>query len=519
MLLHNARVITLDPRQPRAEAVAIAQGRIVAVGTVADCAPHAEGERIDLEGACVIPGLVDAHAHVLGLGIFLAEVNLVGCSDEDELVDRVRAWRGTAGGGWIRGFGWDQTRWPGKAFPHHAALSRALPDQPVYLTRIDGHSGFANAAALRLAGIDRTTADPPGGRIVRDASGEPTGVLVDKATELVERCLPPMSEAEREARILTAAEACARVGLTAVHDAGDDLETLATLQRLDEEGRLPLRIYAMVESKPPTLGRWLERGPHHGDRLTVRCVKLFLDGALGSRGAAFHEPYDDDPDNLGLSLIEPEPFRAILRSAHGAGFQVAVHAIGDRASTLAIEAFEELGLSGDARPRLEHAQIVRPEDVARAARLGVIASMQPTHCTSDMAWLEQRIGCRRLPGASPWRSFLEAGSCLALGSDFPIESPDPRKGLYAAITRQNEQGQPPGGFQPQERITLEQALRGFTEGAAYAAFAESERGRVAPGFRADLTVFERDPFEIETPEILRNPVLQTIVGGRTVFRA
>jgi predicted amidohydrolase YtcJ len=309
------------------------------------------------------------------------------------------------------------------------------------------------------------------------------------------------------------------VGLTAVHDAGDDHETLATLQRLDAEGRLPLRIYAMVESKPETLGRWIERGPHQGDRLTVRCVKLFLDGALGSRGAAFHEPYDDDPGNRGLTLLEPGPLRTMLHRAHDAGFQVAVHAIGDRANAEAIAAFEEVGLRGAARPRLEHAQIVRDEDVRRAAKLGVIASMQPTHCTSDMAWLEQRIGCRRLPGASPWRSFLEAGSCLALGSDFPIESPDPRKGLYAAVTRQDERGQPPGGFLPEQRITIEQALRGFTAGAAYAAFAERELGRIAPGCCADLTVLDRDPTRVEPAEILRAQVVRTIVAGRTIFAA
>ena len=518
MLLHNARVITLDERRPRAEAVAIRHGRIVAVGTAGDCARVADGEHVDLGGACVLPGLVDAHAHVLGLGTFLAEVNLVGAGDEAEVVERVRAWA-DRGAGWIRGFGWDQTRWPGAQFPRHDALSRAVPHRLVWLTRIDGHAALANAEALRLAGIGRDTPDPAGGRIVRDERGQPTGVLIDKAMELVEQSIPPVSEAEREARILAACAACARVGLTAVHDAGDDAATLATLQRLDEEGRLPLRIYAMVESKPDTLDRWLARGPHQGDRLTVRCVKLFLDGALGSRGAAFHEPYDDDPGNRGLTLLEPAELRRLLRSAHDAGFQVAVHAIGDRANAEAIAAFEEVGLRRAARPRLEHAQIVRADDIRRAARIGAIASVQPTHCTSDMPWLASRIGCRRLPGASPWRSFLDAGCCLALGSDFPIESPDPRKGLYAAITRQDERGQPPGGFQPAERITLEQALRGFTQGAAFAAFAEGDLGRIAPGYRADLTVLDRDPTDVEPADLLRAGIVRTIVGGRTVFAA
>lgn len=516
MLLCNARVITLDERRPRAEAVAIADGRIAAVGSEAECAPFAEGERIDLRGAVVLPGLVDAHAHLLGLGIYLAEVDLVGVESEAALVARVAA--RAAGEGWLRGFGWDQTRWPGGAFPTNEGISRAVPHRPVWLSRIDGHAALVNDAALRLAGIDATTPDPPGGRIVRRPDGTPTGLLVDTAMELVERCIPPMTEAEREARILAACDACARLGLTGIHDAGDDLATLATLERLDGAGRLPLRIYAMVEGgRGETLAPWLARGPHQGDRLTVRCVKLFLDGALGSRGAAFHEPYDDDPGNRGLRLLEGERLRALLEASDAAGFQVAVHAIGDWANAEALDAFADAGLRPGARPRLEHAQILRPADVVRAARMGVIASMQPTHCTSDMPWVEARLGRRRLEGAYAWRSFLDAGACLALGSDFPIESPDPRKGIYAAITRQDERGHPAGGFLPRERIAPVQALRGFTAGAAFASFAEEEAGRIAPGCRADLTVLDRDPLVAEPREILEAAVLRTIVAGRTVF--
>ncbi|WP_373048073.1 amidohydrolase [Vulgatibacter sp.] len=516
MLLCNARVITQDENRPVAEAVAIAKGRIVAVGTESECAPHADGERIDLGGAVVLPGLTDAHAHVLGLGIFLAEVDLTGSASEPEVVERVARVAGQ-GAGWLRGFGWDQSRWPGGAFPHQRSLSAAVPGRPVWLTRIDGHAAWANGEALRLAGIDGATADPPGGRIVRDGSGAPTGVLVDTAMELVARCIPPFTEAEREARILAACAACARVGLTGVHDAGDDAATLATLQRLDAQGRLPLRIYAMVDGgKAHTFEPWRERGPWQGENLAIRCVKLLLDGALGSRGAAFHEPYADEPGNRGLTLFAPARFRELLRQSHEAGFQLAVHAIGDRANTDVLDGFAAVGLRAADRPRLEHAQILRPADVSRAAGLGVIASMQPTHCTSDMPWVEARIGRGRMEGAYAWRSFLDAGACLALGSDFPIESPDPRKGLYAAITRQDERGHPPGGFHPHERISAAEALRGFTTGAAFAAFAEGELGRIAPGYRADLTVLDRDPLAVEPRAILDAAVLLSVVAGRVI---
>lgn len=517
MLLCNARIVTLDPLKPFASAVAICGDRIAAVGTERECAPFAEGDRIDLDGATVVPGLVDAHGHLLGLGIFLSEIDLVGTESEAAAVERVRA-AALEGDGWLRGFGWDQSRWNPPAFPTLGRLSRAVPHRPVWLSRIDGHAAWVNAAALRLAGIDRRTPDPPGGRIVRDEGGEPTGVLIDEAMKLVERCIPPMGEAERERRILEACTACAEVGLTGVHDAGVDAATLATLRRLDEAGRLPLRTYAMVETRPETLEGWLRQGPWQGDRLTVRCVKFFLDGALGSRGAALDEPYDDDPCNRGLLLLEEEAFVELLVRSRDAGFQVAVHAIGDRATRMALDGFVRAGLQPTQRPRLEHAEILRPDDRRRAAALGVIASMQPTHCTSDMPWIEARLG-RRVEHASPWRSTLEAGCRLALGSDFPIESPDPRKGIYAAITRQDERGHPPGGFFPAERLTAEQALRGFTTGAAFAAFREHESGRIAPGHLADLTVLDRNPLEVPAPEILRARVLRTIVAGRTLFAA
>jgi predicted amidohydrolase YtcJ len=524
MLLADARVLTLDPDRPRADAVAVAGGRIVAVGTEAECEAAAPGPRISLGGAVVLPGLVDAHGHVGPLGWSLSHVQLYGCRDEHELVERVARWarddavRGR--GGWLEGHGWDQTRWPGAAFPTREALSAAVPDRPVWLSRIDGHAGLCNDAALRLAGITRDTPDPPGGRIVRDAAGEPTGVLVDAATALVFARIPPPSDAERAAWILAALERCAAVGLTGVHDCGAKSEDLSVLRRLDEEGRLPIRVYGMVEgAHGPTRDEWLARGPYQGRRLVVRAVKLYLDGALGSRGAALFEPYRDDPGNVGLALLEPERFAALAGRIHRAGFQVAVHAIGDRANAIALDGLAAAGVPPEARPRLEHAQILRRTDLPRIARCGAIASVQPTHATSDAPWVEGRLGAARLAGAYAWRSLRDAGVPLALGSDFPIESPDPREGLYAAITRRDRRGLPPGGFRPEERLTPGEALRGFTAGAAYASFAEAEAGRVAPGYRADLTVLDVDPLADPPEGILEAKTVLVLVDGAVAYRA
>lgn len=508
------RIVDLEPGAPDAEAVALRDGRVVAVGSRRDCEAALPGVEIrDVGDAFVLPGLCDAHGHLLGLGQVRAQLDLRGTASEAELVSRVVE-GAPPGDGWIAGFGWDQTRWDPPEFPRHDRLSSVFASRPVALSRVDGHSLFANAEGLRRAGIDRLTPDPAGGRIVRDSAGEPTGVLVDAAMDLLRRAIPPPTDGERERLVLDALRACAESGLTAVHDAGMDAATLAVVERLDTEGRLPLRVYAMVEGgDEAALSRWLARGPHQGDRLTVRAVKLYLDGALGSRGARFCEPYDDDPGNLGLELLPAGRLRELLTRIDGAGFQVAMHAIGDAANALALESLESCGIGRSSRPRIEHAQVMRLSDVPRLAKIGAIASMQPAHCTSDMAWLPSRIGARRLPGASAWRTLLEAGVPLAFGSDFPIEPPDPRKGLFAALTRQDEDGRPPGGFYPEERLGALEALRAYTSGGAFASFDEERAGRIAPGMRADLTVLGLDPRATPHRSILEAPVLATIVGG------
>lgn len=521
LLLVNGTFRTFDPGLPVAAAVGIRDGRIAAVGSEEACRARLQDPKVlDLGGAWVVPGLIDAHAHVLGLGAYLTEVDLVGARSEEEAVARVAAKiaEGTSGEDeWIRGFGWNQSLWPTLRFPTHHLLSQVVQNRPVWLKRIDAHAGWANAKALELAGIGPSTPDPPGGLIVRDEAGRPTGVLIDGAMAAVESILPPPSEEERERLLLLALETCASYGLTAVHDAGMDGPTLELAMRLDREGRLPIRLYAMIDgTRPGLLEHWLERGPWLGERLAIRCVKFFLDGALGSRGAAFFDDYSDDPGNRGLTLLEPSRYEELLRIVTARGFQAAVHAIGDRANAQALDGFAAAGVPPSARPRLEHAQIMRPLDFPRVAELGVVASMQPSHCVGDMPFVEARIGRGRLRGAFAWRSLVEAGALLAFGSDFPIESPDPIGGLHAAITRCHPSGSP--CFEPSERIELETALEAFTSGAAWAAFADHEQGRIRPGHWADLTFFDRDLLATGPQGLLEARVLGTVVDGRLAWK-
>ncbi len=478
---------------------------------------------IELAGRAVTPGLIDAHSHLAGYAFELGNVDLRGLETFDQVVERVRAAAAKApAGAWVRGRGWDQNLWPGKQFPNHAALSRAVPDHPVYLTRVDGHAGLLNAAGMAALKIDRSTRDPEGGRYLRDAAGAPTGVVVDRAKEAVELLLPQPSAAEMLPRMQEAAANCLAVGLTTVTDMGVDAATLELYDHWAARAPLPLRVAVFLADIDPLLAEWLPRGPRLDPqaRLQVRGVKMYADGALGSRGAALIEPYRDDAANLGLSVTGEDHMAAVAAKALAAGFQVGVHAIGDRGNLIALDALERAlgGPRPEVRWRIEHAQVMRLQDIERMARLGVIASMQPTHATSDMGWAEERLGPVRLAGAYAWRKVLRAGGRLALGSDFPVESIDPRLGLYAAVTRQDLRGNPPGGWLPEERLTREEALRGFTLDAAYALFWEREIGSIEVGKRADLVVFANDPLRVADAELARVPVDFTLVEGRVVYR-
>jgi predicted amidohydrolase YtcJ len=425
------------------------------------------------------------------------------------------------------GRGWDQNDWPDRQFPTHAALTEAAADRPVFLTRICGHAGWANRAALELAGIGPDTPDPPGGRILRDEDGQPTGVLIDAAQGLVAGKIPPPGKEETAEALELAVAECPALGLTGVHDAGCGLQTLDLLRQLAAEGRLPLRVYAMLSGDDrKLLGEAFARGREVGladHRLTIRAVKLFADGALGSRGAALLEPYADAPEESGLVILSGDRIAEVSKRALAAGFQVCTHAIGDRANRVALDAYQRAFLAlphaADPRFRIEHAQILDAQDVPRFAELGVIASVQSTHATSDMPWVHDRIGPDRArEGAYLWQTLLDAGARICNGSDAPVESLNPLFGIYAAITRQDHAGHPPGGWYPRQRLTRMRALESFTRDAAYAAFEENLKGSLEVGKLADLVVWSNDFLEVPPPEILTTRAEITVLGGEVVYR-
>lgn len=482
---------------------------------------HPKARVVDVSGTTILPGLTDAHGHLYGLGLKLDVVDLTETNSFDEVIARTKQRAaGAAAGDWIQGRGWDQNDWPDKQFPAAAQLDAAIADHPVWLKRVDGHAGLANSAAMRAAGITASTADPSGGRIIRDASGNPAGVFVDEAQQLIESKIPPVSFALRKERVLKAAQTVAANGLTEMHDAGADGETIKAVQELIDEKRFPIRIYTMVSDEPALLTEWFARGPlmNYGNRLTVRSIKVYADGALGSRGAALLAPYSDDPGNSGLILADTPHIADVAKRAIAAGFQVNTHAIGDRGVHNVIDAYEQAGVTPAQRFRIEHFQVVAPGDFARVSRDGIIASMQPTHATSDMDWAERRVGPQRIRGAYAWRTVLKSGGRLALGSDFPVEAVNPWFGIYSAVTRQDHAGNPPGGWYPDQRLTLPEAIRGFTADAAFAAFEEDSRGTIEPGKLADFTIVEGDVYSTRASELWKTKVRMTVVGGEIVYQ-
>jgi len=521
LVVIDATVYTGKPGQGPVDAMAVSRGRVVALGKAARQMIGPATRVLRLPGKTVLPGFIDSHGHLAGLGESLEILDLRGARTVEEIIELVRqAARSTAPGSWIRGRGWDQNRWPEKRFPTATVLDQATTDHPVLLSRVDGHACWVNSAALHLARIDARTPDPPGGKILRLPDGTPTGVLLDRAQELVTQQIPPPTERQIEERLLRAANWCARLGLTMVHDAGVDQRTLQCYERLAQAGRLPIRVYAMVQAPGPGWDRLLAEGPKVTGLLTVRAAKLVADGALGSRGAALLEDYSDEPGNRGLLLLQPAEIKELARQAVRAGLQLATHAIGDRANRLVLNAYEAATIRNRSlRFRIEHAQVIQPADIARFGLLHIIASVQPYHAVSDMAWAPQRLGEERLAGAYAWRKLLSAGAILACGSDFPVEDPNPLLGFYAAVTRQDLKGQPPGGWFPAERLTREEALRCYTWAGAYAAFSENELGELTPGKIADFVVLSDDILKIPAQEIPRTRVLMTFVGGNLVYSA
>jgi predicted amidohydrolase YtcJ len=507
------------------DALVFAHGRVLATGQASQLHHrYPKAAVIDGGGACLLPGLIDAHGHVQDLGFESVQIQMWDTTSLAMAQQVIREFAAThPDEQWVLGDGWNQVKWGLGRFPTAAELDAVVPDRPAVLSRVDGHAQWLNTRALKNAGITRDTADPPGGRIERDSDGNPTGVLVDNAMDLVNRVIPEPDAAQRIGALRSAMAHMNAVGLTGVGDAGVDAKTVAAYRQLAAANQLTVRAYVMIRDTGPDFVELSKNGPLIGyaqDHLTIRAVKLFADGALGSRGAALRAPYSDQPDQSGLLFMTEPQMQQKITTALKAGYQVNVHAIGDAANHEVLDAFtgayQAVG-GRQLRNRIEHAQVVSLEDIPRFRQLDLIASMQPTHATSDMNMALARIGPDRLKGAYAWRTFLEQGTLVAGGSDFPVESDNPFFGLYSAVTRMDHDGQPTGGWHPEQAMTLQEAFRAFTLDAAYAEHNEQHIGSLEPGKWADFILVDQDLFHTDPSQIWKIAVLQTWVGGTRVY--
>lgn len=496
-------------------------GRIVATGDDDLIARHPDARKIDGTGKFVLPGLIDSHGHVGMQGFLAVQLDLTAIPSVEDAVRSIANYaKAHPGSGWIDGRGWNQVLWPVKEFPTAGDIDTVVADRPVWLERIDGHAGWANSKALAIAGLDDDTPDPVGGKIHRDNDGHVTGILVDNAMDLVESKVPPNTTEDYRQAFLAAFRHLTALGLTSVHDAGITVTEAETYMSMADDHEMTMRIYAMIKEAGANLDTIGKPIPSYGnDRLAISSVKLMVDGAIGSRGAAMIDPYEDDAENRGLPFWTQEELDGFVKKSNDMGFPVGIHAIGDLGNKQALDAIEKAqgGKPSPMRNRIEHAQVVRLVDIPRFAELGVIASMQATHATSDMNMAEDRVGPERIKGAYAWRKLLDAGAIIANGSDFPVELANPMHGLYAAVTRRSRAGLPEGGWYAGEALTREEALHSFTWAAAYAAHQEDRLGSLEAGKWADFVVVDRDYFEIPEDEIDDIEVMQTWVGGDLVY--
>ena len=515
----NGYTLNGDYELLRFNAIQFTDDRVDAIFGEGEELPDDANEVIDGGGQTMIPGLVDAHGHVLTYGLGLLRVDLVGATTEAEAAQRVLDFAAeNTELEWVQGRGWNQVLWDSNEFPTAASLDALVSDRPVWLTRVDGHAAWANTMAMELAGFDQDTENPVGGQIIRDENGNATGVFVDTAMSYIREQIPDTSFEEQKVALTAAMKSLAAYGITSVHDAGIGSSTISAYKELVAEAPLPIRVYAMIAASDPLYQDRLDEGFFQTDDLTfaIESVKVVADGALGSRGAALIEDYHDDPGNRGLLRYNDERLEFLMRAAMNAGFQVNTHAIGDDANMRVLDNYEQLILetnSRDRRHRVEHAQILRYEDILRFAELGVVPSMQATHATSDKNMAEDRLGPVRIQGAYAWRKLLETGARIANGSDFPVEHPNPFYGLHASVTRQDQQNEPPGGWYSEENMSLVEALASFTIDAAYAGHQEGELGSLEPGKKADFIILDRDIFAVSPTELWQTRVYETWVNG------
>ncbi|HEY1043456.1 MAG TPA: amidohydrolase family protein [Telluria sp.] len=527
-VIDNANGYTLNAKNELVQFTAMAiddSGKIIAVGSAADVAAKVPGSRrVDMQGRTVIPGLIDAHGHVFGLGEMMIRLDLSSSTSLDTALAAIAGYaKSNPQSAWLQGRGWNQEVWKLGRFPTAAELDKVVSDRPAWFERVDGHAGWANSRAMELAGITDKTPDPVGGKIVRDANGKATGVLVDAAMDLVNAKVPRRTEAELRRTLDTSLDEIARMGLTSVHDAGIGVPEDKLYREYAQSGKLTARIYAMIGGVGGDFDALSKNGPLNSlgnDTYALRSVKLYSDGALGSRGAAMLAPYSDDRHTHGLLFNNDAQMNALIAKAMKKGYQVNVHAIGDAGNHQVLGALAgqlRKTNTGKLRHRIEHAQVVTPADIARFKSIGIIPSMQPTHATSDMNMAENRVGPDRIKGAYAWRTYLHQGSKVACGSDFPVESPNPFYGIHAAVTRQDARGMPVGGWYPEQAMSLKEALRCFTLDAAHAAHQENMLGSLEPGKWADFIVIDRDLFRTPESELYATSVLQTWVAGRPVY--
>lgn len=511
------------------ESIAFQDGKVLGTsdeGLLKNEYPSAEV--IDGQGNVMLPGLIDAHAHVMNLGFNESEVNLSDTRSREEAVEKVKKYaEENPDLPWVRGRGWNHTRWNDiEDFPSAEDLDEAVDDRPVWLTRVDGHAGWANTEAMKQAGISRDTPEVDGGSIQRDGNGNATGIFVDHAMNLIENELPERTDDERETALELALSEMKKHGITSVHDAGVDVETWNLYKQFAEKEQLTIRIYGMISGAGEIFDKLAEDGPVDSlanDLLALCSVKLYADGALGSRGAAMMEPYSDESDNTGLLFEDEKEMAELIHKAASEGFQVNVHAIGDQANRMVLNAHEnvrrQLDETQDFRHRIEHAQVVNEDDIPQFKELDIVASMQPTHATSDMNMAEDRVGTQRIGGAYAWRSFLDQGPIVAAGSDFPVEDVNPFYGLYSAVTRQDQEGEPPNGWYSEQALNREEALRAFTIDAAWAAHQEEKLGSLEAGKWADFILIDRNYFEVPDEEIWQIKVVETWLAGEKVYDA